>query len=183
MNKKNIVLIGMPASGKSTVGVILAKILGMDFIDCDLVIQKTTGKLLSDLISEQGTDGFIETENRILSAIAAENAVIATGGSAVYGREAMENLRGDGIIVYLHVSFDEINKRLHDIRQRGVVVKPGQTLQDIYDERRALYEKYADLTIDETGRGIEGVVIDVAEAVQNRRKTCQMTTITPPSLA
>ena len=164
--KNNIVLIGMPASGKSTVGVILAKVLGMDFIDCDLVIQKETGRLLSDIIDFDGVEAFMQTENRILSRISAENSVIATGGSAVYGTDAMANLKGNGITVYLHVSFEAICQRLHDIHQRGVVIKPGQTLRDIYDERIILYEKYADLIIDETGKGIEEVVRNVSESLR-----------------
>ena len=167
MKNKNIVLIGMPASGKSTIGVILAKILGMDFVDCDLIIQKKTGKLLAETISEAGADGFIELENQVLSKIDAENSVISTGGSAVYGEDAMENLRRDGIVVYLRISFDTLKRRLRNIRQRGVVMRPGQTLRDIYRERTALYEQYADIIIDETGRGIESVVIAVAEAVQD----------------
>lgn len=163
----NIILIGMPASGKSTVGIILAKVLGLDFIDCDLVIQKATGKLLADIISEEGAEGFIRTENRILSTIEASDCVIATGGSAVYGEAAMENLGQGGTVVYLKVSFDAISKRLLDIRQRGVVMKPGQTLRDIYDERTALYEKYADFSVDGTGKGIEEVVESIAEIIRN----------------
>ncbi len=160
--KKNIVLIGMPASGKSTVGVILAKVLGMDFIDADLVIQKKTGKLLSEIIADKGVDGFIQTENEINSQIEAENAVIATGGSAVYGKEEMEHLGKDGIIFYLKVAFEELSERLGNIKERGVVVREGQTLKDLYDERVVLYEKYADATIDEQGKNVEQIVIDVA---------------------
>lgn len=160
--KKNIVLIGMPASGKSTVGVILAKVLGMDFIDADLVIQKKTGKLLSEIIAEKGVDGFIQTENEINAQIEAENAVIATGGSAVYGKEEMEHLGKDGIIFYLKVAFEELSERLGNIKERGVVVREGQTLKDLYDERVVLYEKYADATIDEQGKNVEQIVIDVA---------------------
>ncbi|MCR5778732.1 MAG: shikimate kinase [Lachnospiraceae bacterium] len=160
--KKNIVLIGMPASGKSTVGVILAKVLGMDFIDADLVIQKKTGKLLSEIIADKGVDGFIQTENEINSQIEAENAVIATGGSAVYGKEEMEHLGKDGIIFYLKVAFEELSERLGNIKERGVVVRKGQTLKDLYDERVVLYEKYADATIDEQGKNVEQIVIDVA---------------------
>lgn len=160
--KKNIVLIGMPASGKSTVGVILAKVLGMDFIDADLVIQKKTGKLLSEIIADKGVDGFIQTENEINSQIEAENAVIATGGSAVYGKEEMEHLGKDGIIFYLKVAFEELSERLGNIKERGVVVREGQTLKDLYDERVVLYEKYADATIDEQGKNVEQIVVDVA---------------------
>lgn len=160
--KKNIVLIGMPASGKSTVGVILAKVLGMDFIDADLVIQKKTGKLLSEIIADKGVDGFIQTENEINSQIEAENAVIATGGSAVYGKEEMEHLGKDGIIFYLKVAFEELSERLGNIKERGVVVREGQTLKNLYDERVVLYEKYADATIDEQGKNVEQIVIDVA---------------------
>ena len=149
MNGKNIILIGMPAVGKSTVGVILAKLLGYSFVDTDLVIQKSEGKLLKQIIAEKGIDGFIETENRILSSLDCVNSVISTGGSVVYGKEAMEHYKEIGTIVYLKVSLETLKRRLHHAKQRGVVMKEGQSLVSLYNERCSLYEKYADITIDE----------------------------------
>ncbi len=159
--KDNLVLIGMPASGKSTVGVILAKVMGKNFIDADIVIQNQTGKKLSEIIEEEGVDGFVEVENRINSSINAENAVISTGGSAVYGKEEMEHFRETGTIIYLQVDFETLKTRLGNIKERGVVVKKGQTLKDIYDERIPLYEKYADITIDEADKNIEDIIDEI----------------------
>ena len=153
--KDNIILIGMPGAGKSTIGVILAKMLAMDFTDSDLVIQKKEGRTLSRILSDEGTDGFIEIENRILSSLNLHNTVIATGGSAVYGGSAMKNLSAGGIVIYLRLSYECISARLHDIRGRGVVLKDGQTLPDLYEERCVLYERYADLTIEEDGLSVE----------------------------
>lgn len=145
---KNIILIGMPGSGKSTVGVVLAKILGLGFIDSDLIIQEEEGRLLTDIIKEEGVDGFIAIENRVNRSIETKDRVIATGGSAVYGSEAMEHLRKIGIVVYLKWSYEEIKARLGDLEERGVVLKPGQDLKELYQERCPLYEKYAHITID-----------------------------------
>lgn len=159
--KNNLVLIGMPASGKSTLGVVLAKTIGYDFIDSDLVIQKTTGKLLREIIEEKGVDGFIEVENQVNASIQAEHAVIATGGSAVYGAEAMRHLKEIGYVIYLQVSFEALTRRLSDTLKRGVALREGQTLHDLYEERIPLYEKYADLTIDEKGLSIEAVLEEI----------------------
>ena len=137
---KNIVLIGMPGVGKSTAGVVLAKVLGYEFIDADLIIQQQEGKLLREIIAEVGTDGFIEVENRVNSQIEVEKSVIATGGSVVYGKEAMQHLREIGTVVYLKVSYDILEKRLHDIKGRGVVLKDGQDLRGLYEERVPLYK-------------------------------------------
>ena len=165
MERNNIILIGMPASGKSTVGVILAKILGYSFIDADLVIQERYGKLLKDIIAERGVDGFIKAENDVLESIEADNTVIATGGSAVYGSGAIKHLKESGRIVYLKLSYEELSKRLSDIKGRGVVLRDGQTLRDLYDERIPLYEKYADLTVDEAGRDIETTVKLISQRI------------------
>ena len=151
MKKDNIVLIGMPGVGKSTVGVILAKVLGYEFIDADLVIQKEEGKLLKEIIEEVGTDGFIEVENRVNSSLMVEHSIIATGGSVVYGKEAMEHLRSIGTVIYLQLPYEELDKRLSDIKGRGVVLRDGQTLKDLYEERVPLYEKYADVVVNEYG--------------------------------
>ena len=132
---KNVILIGMPGSGKSTVGVVLAKKLGYRFIDSDLVIQEKYGKLLYQLIEERGEAGFLMLENEINASITAEGAVIATGGSAVYGKEAMRHFREIGQIVYLKLPFEELEQRLGDLHERGVVLKKGYTLRDLYEER------------------------------------------------
>lgn len=161
-NKNNIILIGMPTSGKSTIGVILAKILGYRFIDADIVIQEKEGRKLSKIIEEDGIDGFIDIENRINSEINAEKTVIATGGSVVYGKEAMEHYKEIGTVVYLKVSFETLKKRLHHAKQRGVVMKDGQTLKSLYEERKALYEQYADITVDEGRDSLEKVIEKVS---------------------
>lgn len=161
-SKNNIILIGMPTSGKSTIGVILAKILGYHFIDADIVIQEKEGRKLSRIIAEDGVDGFIDIENRINSEINAEKTVIATGGSVVYGEEAMEHYKEIGKVVYLKVSFETLKKRLHHAKQRGVVMKEGQTLESLYEERVTLYEKYADITVDEGRDSLEKVIEKVS---------------------
>lgn len=156
--KDNIVLIGMPGVGKSTVGVILAKVLGYQFLDADLLIQQQERKLLKEIIAEVGTEGFIEVENRVNAGIQCSRTIIATGGSVVYGKEAMEHLKEIGTVVYLEVPFAVIEKRLSDIKGRGVVLKDGQTLYDLYMERTPLYEAYADLCVCEEGLDVEQTV-------------------------
>lgn len=162
--KSNIVLIGMPGVGKSTVGVILAKVLGYQFVDSDLIIQKEEGKLLKEIIAEVGTGGFVEVENRVNASLAVTDSVIATGGSVVYGKEAMEHLREIGTIVYLSLPYEEIDRRLSDIKGRGVVLRDGQTLKDLYEERCVLYEQYADVRIDETGLNVEETINAILES-------------------
>ena len=151
MVTKNIILIGMPGVGKSSVGVVLAKILGYRFLDSDLVIQEKEAKLLHEIISEKGLDGFISVENRINANIECEKCVVATGGSAVYGKEAMEHFKEIGTVVYLKSDYETIAERLGDLAARGVAMKDGQTLKDLYEERVPLYEKYADIIVDESG--------------------------------
>lgn len=165
MKKDNIVLIGMPGVGKSTVGVILAKILGYQFVDADLVIQKEEGKLLKDIIAEKGTDGFIQVENRVNSNLQVHESVVATGGSVVYGTEAMEHLSEIGTVVYLKQSLRKLEHRLRNIKNRGVVLRPGQTLKDLYRERTVLYEKYADIVVDESDLNVEQTVEAVIAAL------------------
>ena len=165
MKKNNIILIGMPASGKSTVGVILAKILGYNFVDADIVIQEKEGRKLSEIIESEGIDGFIDVENRINSDIEVEKTVIATGGSVVYGKEAMEHYKNIGKVIYLKVDMDVLTKRLSDVKQRGVVMREGQSLVSLYNERSVLYEKYADITIDEKTKSMEEVVADLLGAI------------------
>lgn len=163
MKKSNVILIGLPGVGKSTAGVVLAKLLGKQFLDSDLVIQQQEGQLLKDIIASKGVEGFIEVENRTNATLAVENCVVATGGSVVYGKEAMEHLKEIGTVVYLKVGYDVIKNRLSDIRGRGVVLRDGQNLRDLYEERILLYEKYADVIVDETGLGIEETVEQVVE--------------------
>ena len=148
----------MPGVGKSTVGVILAKVLGFQFIDADLLIQQQEGKLLREIIEEVGTDGFIQVENRVNASIQCQKTIVATGGSVVYGTEAMEHLKEIGVVVYLEVPFQILEKRLSDIKGRGVVLKDGQTLYDLYMERTPLYEKYADIRVSEEGLSVEQTV-------------------------
>lgn len=159
--KNNVILTGMPGAGKSTVGVVLAKRLGCRFLDSDLVIQEQTGKLLYQLIEELGEAGFLALENRINAGIQISHSVIATGGSAVYGKEAMEHFREIGKIVYLKLSYEELEDRLGDLHERGVVLKPGFTLKDLYDERVPLYEKYADITLDCSEKSIRQVMEEI----------------------
>lgn len=145
---KNIILIGMPGAGKSTVGVVLAKKLGYAFMDADLVIQAREGKLLHEIISEQGVEGFWQVEEEVNESILAERTVIATGGSAVYGDRAMTHYKGIGKVVYLALPLEDIRERLGDLDERGVTLREGQDLTALYEERIPLYEKYADITIN-----------------------------------
>ena len=161
--KDNIVLIGMPGVGKSTVGVVLAKALGYNFVDADLVIQQQTGKLLCELIAEHGTEGFLEIEDGVNSSIEGHKTVIATGGSAVYCAKAMEHYKEIATVLYLRVSYETLEERLGDLKNRGVVLNDGQTLKDLYDERTAYYEKYADVTVNEEGLSIRETIDAVKE--------------------
>ncbi len=165
---KNIILTGMPGVGKSTIGVILAKELGYQFVDSDLLIQQQEEKLLKDIIAEKGVDGFLVVENQVNASIRTEHSVIATGGSAVYGKEAMEHFKKTGVVVYLKCSYEALEKRLGDLKGRGVVLKDGQTLRDIYEERSVLYEKYADFVIVEDGRDIEETLALILKALRDK---------------
>ena len=161
--KDNIVLIGMPGVGKSTVGVVLAKALGYNFVDADLVIQQQTGKLLCELIAEHGTEGFLEIEDEVNSSIEGHKAVIATGCSALYCANAMDHYKEIATVLYLSVSYETLEERLGDLKNRGVVLNDGQTLKDLYDERTAYYEKYADVTVNEEGLSIRETIDAVKE--------------------
>lgn len=163
---KNIVLIGMPGAGKSTVGVVLAKRMGMAFMDSDLVIQEQEGKMLHEIIEQIGTEGFLEVEDRVNAGIKPKNTVIATGGSVVYGKNAMEHLSQIGTVCYLKLSYESIADRLGDLAKRGVALKDGQTLMDLYQERIPLYEKYAKLTIDCENKNIREIVGEIARIFQ-----------------
>lgn len=161
--KDNIVLIGMPGSGKSTVGVILAKVLGYSFIDSDLLIQKAEKKMLKEIIAREGQEGFLKIENRVNASIETEKSVIATGGSVVYCQEAMEHLKEIGTVIYLQLDYPILRRRLGNLIGRGVVLKEGQTLKDLYEERVPLYEKYADYIIDEKKTDAEGTLQKILE--------------------
>ena len=161
----NIILIGMPGVGKSCIGVVLAKALGMSFIDSDLVIQEKMGRTLSEIIGEIGREEFLRLEDEINAGIEAENSVIATGGSAVFGETAMEHFRRIGRIVYLAIDCRHLEERLGDLDERGVIHDRGQTLADIYAQRVPLYERYADETVWEDGVWIrfEDVIAEITK--------------------
>lgn len=155
----------MPGAGKSSVGVILAKALGYEFIDTDLVIQHREKRLLCEIIADEGKERFLEIENEVNATLEADKSVIAPGGSAVYGKEAMEHFKEIGTIVYLKLSYQDLKKRLGNLKDRGVVLKEGQTLKDLYDERSELYEKYAEITVDESGKDIQGTILALREQI------------------
>lgn len=154
----NLIFIGMPAVGKSTVGVIVAKQLGYGFIDTDLLIQEEEGKLLKEIIQEKGIDGFLAVEDRVNEKVSARKTVISPGGSVIYCKNAMKHYKEIGKVVYLQASYETINKRLSDAKNRGVVLKQGQTLKNLYDERVELFERYADITICEDAQTLEETV-------------------------
>ena len=165
---KNIVLIGMPGVGKSSIGVVLAKVMGMAFIDSDIVIQQETGKTLKELIRDLGTDGFLRLEDRINAGIDAKNTVIATGGSAVFGENAMRRFKESGTVVYLAAEYDSLIGRFNDLDDRGVVHAEGQTLKDVFEERKKLYEHYADVTVWQNSPDlrINEVIDEIIEGVR-----------------
>lgn len=167
-NLDNITLIGMPASGKSTVGVLLAKRLGYSFVDVDIVIQEQEGRLLKEIIAEEGQEGFLHVENRVNAELSVHNSVIAPGGSVIYGKEAMEHLKKISTVVYLKLSYEAVEERLGNLTDRGVVLKDGMTLKDLYEERVPYYEQYADITVDETGIDAGGIV-DVLRNILEER--------------
>lgn len=168
--KSNLIFIGMPAVGKSTVGIVVAKRLGMNFIDTDLVIQEQEKKLLREIIAEVGQDGFLEIENQVNAQIRAENSVISPGGSVIYCRDAMKHYKEIGTVVYLKASYQTIKKRIHNPKKRGVVLRKGQSFRDLYNERVPYFEKYADITVSEDGCRIEETIENVINAVEEYRR-------------
>ncbi len=161
----NLILIGMPSSGKSTAGVLLAKKIGYGFIDCDLIIQGQEKALLSEIIEEKGMDAFIEIEERINAGLFAKRCVISTGGSVVYGARAMEHLKEIGKVIYPHLSAGDVEKRIPNLSKRGVVMRGNiSDIRALYAERAPLYEKYADCTVDCDGQSIEETVCAIARA-------------------
>ena len=171
--KKNLIFIGMPAVGKSTVGIVVAKRLGMRFIDTDLLIQEQEGKLLREIIAEKGEEGFLEIENQVNASVEAKNSVISPGGSVIYCKEAMKHFKKIGTVVYLKASYQTIKKRIKNPKKRGVVLKEGQSLRDLYYERVPYFEKYADITICEDGCRIEDTIKNVLNAVKKYRKATE----------
>ena len=158
---RNIILIGMPGSGKSTLGVLLAKALGRRFVDTDLLIQEREGRLLQDIIDNDGIEKFLQIEEQVLLSVDVEHAVIATGGSVVYSQAGMEALKRNGDVVYLAATYAEVEKRVTNITTRGIVLKHGCSLQDAFAERVPLYERYSDYTVDGTGKSIEECVEEI----------------------
>lgn len=154
----NIVLIGMPGAGKSTIGVLLAKAKGYKFCDTDILIQDRTGELLYETINRDGIDAFLSLEEEVLSNVDGDRIIFATGGSAVYGEKAMAHLKSIGTVVYIKLSYEEIVSRVNNITTRGIAMKHGKTLLDVYNERVPLYEKYADITVECDGTTVEECV-------------------------
>ena len=165
--KSNIVLIGMPGAGKSTLGVVLAKILGMDFVDGDILIQNQAGNTLQKIIDAQGVDGFLQVENDALAAVDVQNTVISTGGSAIYSDEAMRHLTEIGTVVYLDVSLEELRSRLGSLHERGVVMRKGvsMSLDEIFEERGPLYRKYAEVTLQTDGLTVREATRKLVDAL------------------
>lgn len=166
MSSKNIVLIGMPGAGKSTVGVLLAKRLGLDFIDTDLLIQNRRGLRLQQIIDSEGLDTFLRLEEEVLLGLRAKGAVVATGGSAVYTESGMAALKRNGTVVFLHVPLATLKERIRDIDSRGLAVEPGETLADLYRRRLPLYQRHADLKVDGTGKSMEEMAAAIAAALE-----------------
>lgn len=162
--KSNIILIGMPACGKSTVGVVLAKTMNKGFVDTDLLIQQKEGRRLQEIIDAEGNDYFRRVERSVLLDFNGSGQVVATGGSAVYFEDAMEHFRRDGVVVYLKVSLDNILERMNNIQTRGISIDKGQTIEELYLERAPLYEKYADITVEADGCTVEQVIEEIALA-------------------
>lgn len=158
----NIILIGMPGAGKSTIGVVLAKKIGYAFVDSDLLIQERENMLLHEIIEQRGLETFNQIENEVNATLEANRSVIATGGSVIYGTEAMMHFKSIGSILYLKLSYEELESRVGDLEQRGVAIRAGQTLEDLYEERTPLYEKYADITIDCNNKSIREIVHEIA---------------------
>lgn len=164
----NIVLIGMPGCGKSTVGVLLAKALQMDFVDTDIVLQQQQGKKLQEIIDQVGNDAFLKMEEDCVCGLECDQTIVATGGSVVYGKEAMRRLHENGLVVYIRLPYEEIERRLSNLATRGVTLKKGQTLRNLYDERIPLYEAEADYTFEPEESDVQETVLDLAQRLSAR---------------
>lgn len=161
----------MPGCGKSTIGVVLAKVMGFDFIDSDLMIQQRENRLLSQILEEDGPEAFNKIENEVNASLQAEKTVIATGGSVIYGKEAMEHLRNIGVVVYIRLALEELEERLGDFADRGISMKEGQTLKDIYDERTPYYDRYAHIIVDVADLSIRNSVMLVRGRYEGYRNS------------
>lgn len=169
----NIILIGMPGSGKSSVGVVLAKALGLNFVDADLLIQAREGALLQEILNEKGVEPFLDIEGDVLASLSCEHTVVAPGGSCICRHHAMEHLRALGTVVYLELTFPEVERRIHNMASRGIALRPGQTLKDVYDYRVPLYERYAHLTVRADGQTLAQTVEAVKTALAaHQTKDC-----------
>ena len=170
--KDNITLIGLPAAGKSTIGVLLAKRLGYDFLDADILIQQRCGKRLEEIIEAEGTEGFLKLEEEVNASLDVHRTVIAPGGSVIYGHRAMEHLSQISQVVYLKVSFTDWSTRLGDLKQRGVVVAEGMTLRDLYDERCKRYDAFAKshdcIVAQQRGNDFEQIITQTIAAIEER---------------
>ena len=165
---ENIILIGMPGSGKSTVGVLLAKALGYDFVDVDLVIQRREGALLQEILDARGVDAFLDAEEQAVLSLDCDRCVIAPGGSAVCRESAARRLKALGTVIYLQVPLEELSSRIQNLSTRGIAMEPGQTLSDVLASRAPLYDKYADLTVDCGGQTLAQTARQVRELLELR---------------
>lgn len=164
MKKENIVLIGMPGSGKSSCGVLAAKALLMGFTDTDLLLQKREGAALQEILNTRGAEYFLKAEESAVLSLRVKNSVVATGGSAVLSERAMDYLSEHAKIVYLHIEYEAMLRRINNITTRGVVLAGGETLREMFDKRLPLYRRRADVTVDCTALSVEETVKEIVKA-------------------
>lgn len=162
---KNVILVGMPSCGKSTVGVVLAKTMNKGFVDTDILIQQAESRTLQEIIDQEGNDYFHNVEETVLLDFDGEDYVVATGGSAIYFDRAMDKFKEKGVVVYIKVSLDTILERLNNIKSRGVTLEKGQTIADLYEQRIPLYQRHADAVVEADGLSVEEVVEKIIELV------------------
>jgi shikimate kinase len=166
MNSSNVVLIGMPGAGKSTIGVLLAKSLRMPFIDTDLLIQQQEDSFLQDIINRDGIEKFLAVEEEVILKLNVEKHVIATGGSVIYSPAAMKHLKSNSTIIYLELTFEEMLTRITNIKSRGIAIGSDQSLLDLYKERTPLYEKYSDIKVYCSGKHMEEIVDEIKNSIK-----------------
>ena len=172
---RNVILIGMPGCGKSTVGVLAAKALTMDFVDTDLLLQRKAGRPLQRMVDELGAEGFARVEEACVCDLNVRGAVIATGGSVATEDAAMEHLREGGLVIFLRLPLEALSRRLRNMKTRGIAMEKGQTLRDLYERRQPAYLKWADAVVDAEGLGVEETVARVVAAVREREGQTQET--------